>query len=368
MAGLLEYKCPCCNGAITFDSALQKMKCPYCETEFDVETLQAYDEVLSNMQAPDEMEWQQNLESWGYGEAENLRVYSCASCGGEIVGDVNTAATSCPFCGNPVIMMQQFAGDLKPALVLPFKLGKEDAKNILRGFLKDKTLVPKAFKEESHLDEITGMYVPFWLFDARANARGQFRTTRVSSWLVGRQQHTRTDHYSSIRDGFMDFHALPVDASKKIANDLMESLEPFDAREAVKFQTAYLAGYVAERYDDEENDCMQRVNERIRTSAQQAIQSTVVGFASVQQDSLNVQLEGAKATYALLPVWFLNTTWNGQHYAFAINGQNGRIAGDDLPEDTSITKRLVRRKWLLTSGITAAVIPAVFLFFRLIFG
>ena len=367
MAGLLEYKCPSCNGAITFDSALQKMKCPYCDTELDVATLQALDAELSDPDVVDQMNWDTGVHEWLNGETDNLRVYSCSSCGGEIVGDMNTAATSCPFCGNPVIMMHQFVGDLRPEKVLPFKLGKEDAKTILRNFYKSKKLVPKAFKDENHLDEVTGMYVPFWLYDARANAHARFRATRVSSWLVGRQQYTRTDHFTAVRDGFMDFHELPVDASKKISNDLMESLEPFNTNEAVNFQTAYLAGYVAERYDDEESDCMQRANERIRKSAQDAIYSTISGFASVQPESTTVQLENAKATYALLPVWFLSTKWNDKLYAFAINGQSGQIAGDDLPEDTSIAKKVMRTTWLKTSLITAGILAVILILFGLIF-
>ena len=48
MAGMLEYKCPCCDGAIQFDSATQKMKCPYCDTEFEVDALKGYDEDLKD--------------------------------------------------------------------------------------------------------------------------------------------------------------------------------------------------------------------------------------------------------------------------------------------------------------------------------
>ncbi len=61
---------------------------------------------------------------WGEGETDGLRTYVCKSCGGEIVGDANTAATSCPFCDNPIVMMGQFSGSLKPDLVIPFKLDK----------------------------------------------------------------------------------------------------------------------------------------------------------------------------------------------------------------------------------------------------
>ena len=128
MAGLQEFKCPCCGGAIAFDSKIQKMKCPYCDTEFEMDALKGYDAELQNEQT-DDMEWDTSAGSeWQEGETDGLRTYVCKSCGGEIVGDANMAATTCPFCDNPIVMMGQFAGALKPDLVIPFKLDKKAAK------------------------------------------------------------------------------------------------------------------------------------------------------------------------------------------------------------------------------------------------
>ena len=128
MGNLQEYKCPCCGGAIEFNSKLQKMKCPYCDTEFEIETLQGYEKELQNEQS-DDMTWETSAGSeWQEGEAEGLRVYTCKSCGGEIVADANTAATSCPYCNNPIVMTGQFEGSLRPDYVIPFKLDKKAAK------------------------------------------------------------------------------------------------------------------------------------------------------------------------------------------------------------------------------------------------
>ena len=163
MQTLQEYKCPCCGGAIAFDSTLQKMKCPYCDTEFEMEALEGYDAELQSEKS-DNMEWETSAgEDWQEGETDGLRSYVCKSCGGEIVGDANTAATACPFCGNPVVMMGQFSGALKPDLVIPFKLDKKAAKAGLMKHLTGKRLLPKIFKDQNHIDEIKGVYVPFWL-------------------------------------------------------------------------------------------------------------------------------------------------------------------------------------------------------------
>ena len=93
METLLEYKCPSCGGALSFDSGLQKLKCPYCDTELEVETLKQFEESVKNARS-DNMSWENNTGDWREGETDALRGYVCASCGGEIVTDVTTAATS----------------------------------------------------------------------------------------------------------------------------------------------------------------------------------------------------------------------------------------------------------------------------------
>ena len=143
MANLQEYKCPCCGGAIAFNSAIQKMKCPYCDTEFEMETLAEYDTQLKTDSA-DDMTWQTKEDNdWQEEETEGLSSFVCNSCGGEIIGDENTAATSCPFCGNPVVMMGRLSGLLKPDYVIPFKLDKNAAKAALKNHYKGKKLLPK---------------------------------------------------------------------------------------------------------------------------------------------------------------------------------------------------------------------------------
>ena len=124
---LKEYKCPCCGGAIEFDSSLQKMKCPYCDTEFEMETLAAYDEELKG-DSESTFNWDISPGTeWKEEETGSLYSYICNSCGGEIVGDETLGATHCPFCSNPVIMTGQFSGALKPDMVIPFKLDKKAA-------------------------------------------------------------------------------------------------------------------------------------------------------------------------------------------------------------------------------------------------
>lgn len=350
MGNIQEYKCPCCGGAIAFDSAIQKMKCPCCDTEFEMEALQGYDEVLKQEQA-DDMTWEASAGSeWKDGETDGLRTYQCKSCGGEIVGDENIAASSCPYCGNPIVLMGQFSGELRPDFVIPFKLDKKAAKEGLMKHLNGKRLLPKIFKDQNHIDEIKGVYVPFWLFDTNADANISYRATKLRTWSDSNYNYTETRFFMLNRCGTIGFEQVPVDGSTKMEDDLMESIEPFDFSEAVPFQTAYLAGYLADKYDVTVQESIERANERVKKSTEDNFKSTVTGYDSVTVEQSSVQLHDGSYKYALYPVWILNTTWNGKQYRFAMNGQNGKFVGD-LPVDQKAAKR-----WtiLLTAAFTAA--------------
>ena len=343
MSTLLDYKCPCCGGAIEFNTTAQKMKCPYCDTEFEMEALREYDQVLQD-DAPDEMNWETNAGCEWQGEDENFVTYVCQSCAGEIICDKTTAATSCPYCGNPVVMAGNLSGTLKPDYIIPFKFDKNAAKNGYFNHIKGKKLLPKIFKDANHIDEIKGMYVPVWLFDAGANASIRYRATRVRHWSDSNYNYTETKYYAILRGGNIAFERVPVDGSEKMDDALMESIEPYNFNEAVDFQTAYMAGYLADKYDVTAEESIGRANQRIKTSTEQAFRSTVQGYTTVMAENSNIRLNNGKAKYALYPVWILNTTYKDQKYTFAMNGQTGKFVGD-LPCDMGLF-----RKYLFTIG------------------
>lgn len=347
MQALQEYKCPCCGGALAFDSSIQKMKCPFCDTEFEMEALEGYDEVLKEDRA-DSMEWETTAGGeWENGEADALRTYICKSCGGEIVGDANTAATTCPFCGNRVVMMGNFSGALKPDLIIPFKLDKNAAKDGLMRHLSGKRLLPRVFKSQNHIDEIKGVYVPFWLFDTDADAQMRYSATKVRTWSDEDYDYKETSHFAVSRGGNISFENVPVDGSSKMADDLMESIEPYNMADAVDFRTAYLAGYLADKYDVGAEESVERANERVKKSTESAFAATVKDYDTVETENSSIQLKNGKAKYALCPVWLLNTTWNGNQYTFAMNGQTGKFVGN-LPID-----KAAAAKWFfgLAGGI-----------------
>ena len=349
MPAMNQYKCPCCGGAIAFDSTLQKMKCPYCDSEFSIEAMQEHDAAL-DAQTGDKLNWDMTQDTWSDEETAGMKVYKCKSCGGEIIADETTGASKCPYCDNPVVMTGQFSGDLKPEFIIPFKYDKEAAKKALTEHFKGKKLLPKVFTDQHQIDEIKGVYVPVWLFDASADGEFRYKAAKIKRWSDENYDYVKYDYYMVKRAGTIAFEQVPVDGSKKMDDDLMESIEPFDFKGAVPFQPAYMAGYLADKYDVNAEESIDRANERIRHSVEKAFRDTVNGYETVDTENSSIQLDNAKAKYAMYPVWLLNISWNGQTYPFAMNGQTGKFVGN-LPAD----KGLAVKKFILIAVILTIV-------------
>ena len=342
---LQEFKCPHCGGPVSFDPGAQELACPFCESVINIAAFQDADD--GQVQEQVNVEWGYSGDGWQDGEQDGLLVYSCRSCAGEIVGDETLGATTCPFCGNPVVMTAQFSGTLRPNLVIPFKLGKDEALKALQKHYLGKKLLPKVFKNANHLDEVKGVYVPFWLFDAKADAQIEYNATKLRAWSDSRYDYKETSTYRVARGGGIGFASVPVDGSKAIDDTMMESIEPFNLNDGVDFQTAYLAGYFANKYDVDAEASMPRANDRIRSSTETAFAATVTGYTTVSPSRSTIRLNDSNVRYALLPVWLLSTSWKGQNFLFAMNGQTGKFAGD-LPVD-----KQAARKWFW--GILGAV-------------
>jgi DNA-directed RNA polymerase subunit RPC12/RpoP len=338
---LQEFRCPNCGGALSFEPGVQELLCPYCNSTINVEALEEYDSDLSGDQAneSEDIGWSYDASSWDEGEQSGLCIYSCKSCGGEIVGDETLGATSCPFCGNPVVMTSKFSGDLKPDIVIPFKYSRDQALAALKQHYLGKRLLPKAFKDENHLEEVKGVYVPFWLFDADIDADMRYTAKSSRHWSDSKFRYTETSVYSVRRSGSLSFIQVPVDGSTVMDDTLMESIEPFYWADAIRFQTAYLAGFFANKYDVDSDHSTGRASQRIMNSTENVFRSTVTGYDSVTPERQEMRKRAGGIKYALLPVWMLSTNWNDENFVFAMNGQTGKFTGD-LPLD-----KAARNKW-----------------------
>lgn len=340
---ITNYQCPACTGPLHYVGASGKLECDYCGSKFTVQEIEALyrekDEAAAAAQqaaeaqaataqqeAAEDSEWVGSGENWAVDP--NIRVYNCPSCGAELILDSTTAATSCPYCGNPSIVPGQLSDMLKPDYVIPFKFSKEEAIAALKNYYRGKKLLPRAFSAQNHIEEIKGVYVPFWLFDGEADADMSFQGTRVHSVTQGDTLITTTDYYRVRRAGTVSFEKIPVDASSKMPDEHMDAIEPYDYGELKPFSNAYLPGFMADKYDLAPESCYRRADERAENTAVDLVSQTVSGYSSCVPEGRQVRIRRGRVSYALLPVWMLSTKWKGQNYLFAMNGQTGKLIGD----------------------------------------
>lgn len=371
-----NYQCPACTGPLHYSAKSGKLACDYCGSSFDVAEIEALyarkeAEAAAAKQAADAKAeaaqaakaeaaeaaaasggWDTSdlSRDWGT-EADGLRVYSCPSCGAELICDQSTAATACPYCGNPAIVPGQFSGALRPDSILPFRLSKDDAVQALRAHYKGKPFLPRSFTSANHIEQIQGVYVPFWLFDGGAEGAANYRASNTNVYETGDYEITETRHYHVVRAGSLAFEKIPVDASSKMPDDHMDSIEPFDYAQLRPFSTAYLPGYLADKYDVTIDDSRDRADTRCRETLAQALRDTVTGYGACVTEREDIALRRGKVHYALLPVWMLSTKWRGQDFLFAMNGQTGKLVGD-LPTDRG-------RFWGMFAAIAAPLTVAL---------
>ncbi len=313
----LDHKCPACMAPIHFNPTLEKWKCEYCESEFTLEELQKFNNASS----------EKNNEG-GKGDDTAYDSYRCSDCGAEIIADENTAATFCLYCGNTAILKNKLSGKFAPTKVIPFKKVKEDAVLAFKGLQKGRPLLPKDFVSIKNIEKITGLYIPFWLFDVNADGDVEAIGKRITNWRVGDTHYTKTDTYNLVRSGSMKYHLIPVDGSKRFDDAIMNTIEPFNYNELVTYNHAYLSGFLAEKYDFESKDAFEIAKKRALQSTMDEVKKTMNRYTGVVVKKNNLDIKEEKCDYALLPVWMVNVKYNGKYYLFAMNGQTGEFIGD----------------------------------------
>ena len=264
MEYLQTHKCPCCGGTVQYDSSLQKVKCPYCDTEFNMKDINSTDEKRAGTALDITKESIKSGGQWSEGEAEGIKHYICQSCGGEIIAD-STAALSCPYCGHAVTIIGNLTGELKPDLIIPFKVDKKTAKEKAQHYYKGKRVVPRRFRKKRHINEMKGVYVPYWLFSVDVEADAIYDATMVRNWNDSSNKYTETSYYNLYRSGNLSLQIL-VEGSRKISDDIIESLGLYDLNAAVEFDAAYLSGYLTDKYDENEKNIVERANKHMISS------------------------------------------------------------------------------------------------------
>lgn len=305
---VIHYKCPDCGADMLFDSESGMLSCGSCGRKDNVESFPK-DNINTTF------------------EGNDAKEYHCKNCGATLITHKDTTATNCSFCGAGVVLLDRLTGDLAPSKVIPFTISKEKAMKAFKTWCKNGLLTPKGFMTADRVKGITGMYVPFWLYDLNSKVEVNAICTKVRTYTRGEYIYTETSYYDVYRDINIDYVKVPIDASEKMDDILMDKLEPYNYGQLNDFNTPYLAGYIAEKYNYDHKELLPRAASKIERYVESFINSTISGYTTTSYKQKNIDTKKTQAYYALLPVWMVYYDYKGSEYIFAMNGQTGKVVG-----------------------------------------
>lgn len=315
----ITYKCPNCGGGLLFEPETQKYKCEYCLSRFaqeDLET-QGFEEGTE-------------IQDGTGKAADEAAVYSCPSCGAEVVTDSTTAATFCYYCHNPVILSGRLGGEYLPDCVVPFAIDRKQAEKSFSAWIGKKKYVPRDFYSPGQIEKLTGVYFPYWIFRCRVDGKLGAQGAKLRSWTAGNLRYTERKTYQVERQGQVKIDYVARNAMQKADTRLCEGVLPY-AKEGIKpFSMGYLSGFVAQKRDRRKEEFIPEVYQEVKDFALSRLKESAGGYAELKVSRQTADVLDARWDYGLLPVWTLTYKGpkDGKVYYFAMNGQTGKICGE----------------------------------------
>ena len=326
-------KCPNCGSNLTLNADTGLLDCPNCGSSFDPQKLAVTVEELEAKQAeptdPSQAPAQADAQAQAQGEAQPQEApeqteFVCNACGAKLVTDSHTAATFCAFCGSPALVGKRLTEQFQPQYMIPFKYSRKSAEEAFIQWAGKGKWTPFGFVSKKNVQKMTGLYVPFWLFNI--NATIDAKGTATKSHYRGDDEIIESFNFE--RKAQLYWNNVPLDGETRIDDDLMEAIEPFDFEALMPYDYRYLPGFYADRYDQTPQDLSGRATKRGIDGINQALNSSLKGTYDRFTIKENLsRIDSMEANYALLPVWFLSYKYRNKYYYFAMNGQTGEVAG-----------------------------------------
>jgi len=311
-------KCPSCGSELVYEGGSKDLTCTHCGQTISVE------EIEKNLRDGKNIGVQEREMDT---DGDGLLEFKCPSCGANLITNDYTAATTCSFCGNSTILSERLSGEFKPSRLIPFAFNKEEAKEYFKKWKGRGIFTPSSFKSEAVMNQISGVYVPYWLYSYQTDTTIHAKAERVHRHVHGDYEEISTEHFLIHREAKAAYEDVPYDASKQMPDDEMAYIEPYDYTQLVPFQAPFLSGFAAEKYNYTADDLKPAVQNSVRAGAVAKATANIHGYTSVHVVDSDVRFSNEKTEYVMLPVWTLNYTYQGKKYPLYMNGSTGTING-----------------------------------------
>ncbi|MCH5248514.1 MAG: hypothetical protein J1E98_01210 [Lachnospiraceae bacterium] len=291
------FKCKNCGGNAVYEPGRKKMYCPHCEG-IDAQYI-----------------------------VNEGSLTQCGNCGAPIETGPYTSADRCVHCGSYIVFDERVEERYKPNMILPFKINKDMAVEALNTEFKKRTFTPATFLSEKSLNNMQGIYVPFWMYDYQAHYDFRGQGTKVRTWISGNTEYVETSYFDVIRKMDADFDKVPVDASIAMNDGEMDLMEPYTYQELEGFDPKYMSGFFGEVFNQGADELEERAKMKAKSATEELMQQSLSGYSSMKTEVKNLNLNRSGLYYALMPVWLYQYDYRGETYRFHVNGQTGKVVG-----------------------------------------
>jgi DNA-directed RNA polymerase subunit RPC12/RpoP len=324
-----SFPCGSCGAKLHYDAGTQGMKCPYCG--FQQAVAQAA-MTTSGREIP--IEEGMRLAARGYGTP--VTQVSCRDCGATVNVTPGEQTAACTFCRSHQVLAQESAGTaIRPESVVPFRVDKNAAAQRFEQWLGSLWFRPNDLKAMAKVEGFSGVYVPYWTFDARidsswsAEAGYHYYETETYTDPQGNRQtrQVQRTRWESARGRRADaFDDVIVCASKGLPEDLGDRFRTFDTKQLQPYSPAFLAGWRAESYAIDLMPAWQKGQSHMDSVQRSRCASDVPGDT---HRNLAVQNHFSHVTFkhVLLPIWLAAYRYQDKPFQFLVNGQTGEVIG-----------------------------------------
>ncbi|MBO4637694.1 MAG: hypothetical protein J5685_11170 [Clostridiales bacterium] len=337
--------CTACGTPLIYDPMSQAMLCKNCGKKIAPENIETEgreyledQEIISAKEAF-------GLKGTECYEMADFNVYSCSSCGGEIIINGTEASTYCIYCGNPSIVFSRVSRLRKPKYIMPFKITKGQAEAILRKSLSGNTLIPEKIKN-FRPDMIRGIYIPYHIVSAEY---------KDALFMEYKEKMVKTRYHEIA--GKCVFKNVPVESSSRLCDGISTKLEPYYLKDLVPFDEDYLTGFYSDMTDLSADKLNMTVKRRLHQLFFERIDKDIKGESNkflYTNPTLNYLKE---PDYAMLPVWFITFFYDNKPHTILVNGQTGKVVGAFPWDKKKYENSLMLNMILYTALISMISLP-----------
>jgi len=326
-----KFSCPACGGEAEWNPGQSALVCPYCgttspaeleQTEGGETIIREHDLAAALRSIPeDQRGWQMARTS-----------VRCQSCQAISVLEPHRVSQACDFCGSTALVPEhEQKQPFRPESLLPMKVTAGEARQALRDWLKARFWAPSDLGKKALTDQVRGLYIPYWTFDAQAEAHWTaesgtyYYVTRNVGGKTERVRMTRWSPASGHVSHFFDDQL--VAASRGVHGPLLHEVEPFDTSRLVPYSAHFLSGWVVERYQIDLMAAAASSRGRMEAALRDQCAHAVPGDTH-RNLQVNATYSGQTFKHVLVPLWLLSYRYGQKTFQAAINGDSGRVAGE----------------------------------------